>query len=376
MPKNTLFLPFKLRNLELDNRIVVSPMGQYSADEQGHATSWHLMHLGHLAVSGAALVYTEATAVEPRGRVSHKCLGIWDDSHIEPLRPVVEFCREHGRAKLGMQLAHSGRKGSVAVPWENQIGMKDGDGGWTMASPSNIAYPGRPVPTAMDRAALKDMRQAFGSGAQRAHKAGFDTLEIHNAHGYLLHSFLTPFANARTDEYGGSLENRMRFPLEVFQSVRDAWPADKPLGVRLSATDWAPGGWTIEDTVELSKKLKAAGCDYICASSGGSTPTQVIPVGPGYQVALAEQVRREVGIPTIAVGLITQARQAEQILADGHADLVALGRAMLYNPRWPWHAAAELGEEAYFPPQYERSHPSMLKGDFLKPKRQKASAES
>jgi 2,4-dienoyl-CoA reductase-like NADH-dependent reductase (Old Yellow Enzyme family) len=332
------------------------------------------MHLGHLAISGAALVYTEATAVEPRGRVSYRCLGIWSDSHIAPLRPILEFCREHGRAKLGMQLAHSGRKGSAAVPWENQVGIKVDAGGWQTASPSDIAYPGRPAPAALNRAALKAMRDAFGVAAKRAHQAGFDVLEIHNAHGYLLHSFLTPFANARTDEYGGSIENRMRFPLEVFTSVRDAWPAEKPLGVRLSATDWAPGGWTIEDTVELAKRLKASGCDYICASSGGSTPLQKIPIGPGYQVPLAEKVRREAGIPTVAVGLITQARQAEDILAKGPADLVAIGRAMLYNPRWAWHAAAELGEEAYFPPQYERSHPSMLKDDFLKPAREKALA--
>ena len=368
MPRTTLFSPFRLRDLELHNRIVVSPMGQYSADENGFATSWHLMHLGNLAISGAALVFTEATGVEPRGRVSHRCLGIWSDEHVGPLRDVLAFCRRHGGARLGMQLAHSGRKGSVTVPWEKQIGLDaEGGGGWTMASPSDIAYPGRPVPEALDRAGLREVRDAFVAAARRADAAGFDVIEVHNAHGYLLHSFLSPFANGRTDEYGGSLDNRMRYPLEIFDAVRTAWPSGKPLGVRVSATDWAPGGWTPDETIAFATALKAAGCDFICASSGGSTPDQEIPIGPGYQVPFAERVKREVGIATIAVGLITEARQAETILADGQADLVALGRGMLYDPRWPWHAAEELGEEAYFPPQYERAHPSMRPGDFLKP---------
>lgn len=370
MPKTTLFSPFCLRGLELTNRIAVSPMGQYSADEAGFATSWHLMHLGNLTISGAGLVFTEATAVEPRGRVSHNCLGIWSDEHVGPLRDVLAFCREHGGAKLGMQLAHSGRKGSVTVPWKKQLGLDSEAGGWLMASPSDIAYPGRPVPEALDRAGLRNVREAFAAAARRADEAGFDTIEIHNAHGYLLHSFLSPFANGRTDEYGGSLASRMRFPLEVFDAIREAWPAGKPLGVRVSSTDWAPGGWDAADTVEFARALKAKGCDFICASSGGSTPDQKIPVGPGYQVPFAEQVRREVDIPTIAVGLITEPQQAEDILASGQADLVALGRGMLYNPRWAWHAAEKLGEEVYFPPQYERAHPSMRPGDFLKPFRE------
>lgn len=374
MSKTMLFSPTTLRSVTFDNRIVVSPMGQYSADAEGFATDWHLMHLGHLAASGAGLVFTEATAVEPRGRVSGKCLGIWSDDHVEGLRSIVDFCRTHGGAKLGMQLAHSGRKGSVTVPWEKQVGMQDGEGGWLMASPSAVAYPGRPMPEALDEAGLGQVQDAFRDAAIRADAAGFDIIEIHNAHGYLLHSFLTPFANARMDSYGGSLENRMRFPLSVFEAVRAVWPERKPLGVRISATDWAEGGWTPEESVVFARELEKRGCDYICASSGGSTDKQEIPIGPSYQVPFAEQIRREVGIPTMAVGLITQPQQAEDILAYGQADFVALGRGMLYNPRWPWHAAAHFGEEVYFPPQYERSHPSMRAGDFLKPFRERQTA--
>jgi 2,4-dienoyl-CoA reductase-like NADH-dependent reductase (Old Yellow Enzyme family) len=371
MPKTKLFSPTSLRSLALDNRIVVSPMGQYSADENGFATSWHTMHLGHLALSGAGLVFTEATAVEPRGRVSHKCLGIWLDEHVAGLRDVVAFCRKNGGAKLGMQLAHSGRKGSVTVPWEKQVGMQDGEGGWLMPSPSNVAYPGRPAPEALDADGLKQIRNAFVAAARRADAVGFDIIEIHNAHGYLLHSFLSPFANARTDQYGGSLENRMRFPLEVFDAVRAVWPDHKPLGVRVSATDWDEGGWTPEETVVFTRALKDRGCDYICASSGGASATQKISIAPGYQVPFADKIRREVDIPTMAVGLITEPQQAEDILAAGKADFVALARGMLYNPRWPWHAAAHFGEDVYFPPQYERAHPSMRAGDFLKPFRER-----
>ena len=374
MPKTTLFTPIALRSVTFSNRIVVSPMGQYSADN-GCATSWHLMHLGHLALSGAGLVFTEATAVEPRGRVSPKCLGIWSDDHVQALRDVIGFCRRHGGAKLGMQLAHSGRKGSVTVPWEKQVGIGGEKGGWTTISPSAVAYPGRPAPQALDAGGLDEIKDAFVSAARRADAAGFDIIEIHNAHGYLLHSFLSPFANARTDEYGGSLENRMRFPLAVFEAVRAAWPEHKPLGVRVSATDWDEGGWTPEETVAFARELKARGCDYICTSSGGASASQKISIAPGYQVPFAEQVRREAGIPTMAVGLITEPQQAEDILSRGQADFVALGRGMLYNPRWAWHAAAYFGEEVYFPPQYERSHPSMRLGDFLKPFREQQAAE-
>ncbi|MFG1347780.1 NADH:flavin oxidoreductase/NADH oxidase [Xanthobacter autotrophicus DSM 431] len=375
MPRTVLFSPISLRSVTFDNRIVVSPMGQYSADEDGLATAWHLMHLGHLALSGAGLLFTEATAVEPRGRVSGRCLGIWSDAHVAALAPVIDFCRRHGGAKLGMQLAHSGRKGSVTVPWEKQVGMAGGAGGWLLASPSAEPYPGRPVPEALDAEGLARVRDAFAAAAARADRAGFDMIEIHNAHGYLLHSFLSPHANLRTDAYGGSRENRMRFPLEVFEAVRAAWPDHKPLGVRVSATDWTEQGWTPDDTVAFASELKARGCDYVCASSGGSSPHQKIPVAPGYQVPFAEQIRREAGIPTMAVGLITQPQQAEDILSGQQADFVALGRGILYEPRWPWHAAEHFGEEVFFPPQYERSHPSMRPGDFLKPFRDRLAAE-
>lgn len=374
MPKTTLFSPISMRSVTFDNRIVVSPMGQYSADRNGFATTWHTMHLGHLAVSGAGLVITEATAVEPRGRVSERCLGIWSDDHVAGLEETIAFCRQHGGAKLGMQLAHSGRKGSVTVPWEKQTGMEEDAGGWLLASASEVPYPGRPVPQALDKIGLGQVRDAFVSAARRADQVGFDLIEIHNAHGYLLHSFLSPIANNRTDEYGGSLENRMRFPLELFDAVRAVWPERKPLGVRVSATDWVAGGWTPEETVVFARELKARGCDYICASSGGASAEQKIHIAPGYQVPFADQIRREVGMTTMAVGLITEPQQAEGILAGNQADFVALGRGMLYNPRWPWHAAEHFGEEVYFPPQYERAHPSMRPGDFLKPFRERETA--
>jgi 2,4-dienoyl-CoA reductase-like NADH-dependent reductase (Old Yellow Enzyme family) len=365
VPKTTLFSPTTLRSITFDNRIVVSPMGQYSAKD-GHADEWHLMQLGHLAVSGAGLVFTEATTVEPRGRVSYGCLGLWDDTHVRSLQPVLDFCRRAGGAKLGMQLAHSGRKGSVTAPWEKQIGLEVSGGGWKLASASAHAYPGRPEPESLGESGLKEVLDAFVAATRRADAAGIDIIEIHNAHGYLLHSFLSPHANIREDQYGGSLENRMRFPLQVFEAVRAVWPEHKPLGVRVTCTDWTPEGWTIEDTVTFAHELKTRGCDYICASSGGTSPNQKIPVSPGYQVRFAERIRHDVNIPTMAVGLITEPDQAETILASGQADFVALGRGMVYNPRWAWHAATHFGEEVFFPPQYERAHPSMRVGDFLK----------
>ncbi len=376
MPTKTkLFSPISLRSMTFENRIVVSPMGQYSADSDGLATDWHLIHLGNLALSGAGLVLIEATAVEPRGRVSGQCLGIWSDNHAKALEKTVAFCRRHGGAKLGMQLAHAGRKGSVTVPWKKQVDMGPNAGGWTLANASDAAYPGRSVPQALDREGMKEVREAFVSAARRADEIGLDLIEIHNAHGYLLHSFLSPFGNTRTDDYGGSIENRMRFPLEVFDAVRDVWPEHKPLGVRVSATDWDEGGWTLDDSLVFSKALKARGCDYICASSGGASATQKISIGPGYQVPFAREIRHQADIPTMAVGLITEPQQAEDILRNEDADFIALGRGMLYNPRWPWHAAAYFGEEVYFPPQYERAHPSMRAGDFLKPYRDRETAD-
>lgn len=367
MSDRLLFSPFSMRGVELDNRIVVSPMGQYSADEQGRATDWHLVHLGHLAMSGAGLLFTEATAVEPAGRISNYDLGVWSDEQIEPMKRVVDFCRQHGRTKLGMQLAHGGRKGSVSTAWEGQKPMPTDNGGWELWSASDSPHPGRLTPTALDKAGIERVIQAFADSARRADKMGFDVVEIHAAHGYLIHSFLSPFGNQRTDEYGGGIEGRMRFLLEIYAAVRSAWPENKPIGVRISATDWAPGGWTVDDSVILAARLKELGCDYVTASSGGVTSEQKLEIYPGYQVPFAEQIKRETEITTMAVGLITEAEQAEEILASGKADLIALGRGMLFNPRWPWAAAVETGGKVFYPKQYERSHPAMRRGDFLKP---------
>ncbi len=371
MPDATLLSPFKLRKLELPNRIVVSPMGQYSGDAQGRVTDWHLVHLGGLSLSGAGLLFTEATAVEPEGRISPNDIGMWSDDQIEPMQRVIRFCREHGRTKLGMQLYHAGRKGSVSVAWEGQKPIPREKGGWTIWSPSASAHAGRAQPTALDHAGIKRVVAAFAAAARRADQIGFDVLEIHGAHGYLIHSFLSPFGNQRTDEYGGARQGRMRFALEVYDAIRAVWPEHKPLGMRLSSTDWAEGGWSLDDSVELSSQLRARGCDFITASSGGVTAEQQLKVEPGYQVPFADRIRREAGIPTIAVGLITEPAQAEEILTSGKADLVALARGMLFNPRWPWLAASEFGGSVFYPKQYERSHPSMRRGDFLKPVREK-----
>jgi 2,4-dienoyl-CoA reductase-like NADH-dependent reductase (Old Yellow Enzyme family) len=363
---SSLFSPFRLRGLELPNRIVISPMAQYSAEE-GLATEWHKVHLGHLSLSGAGLLIMEATSVTRGARLSPGDLGLWSDAHAERLAPIIEFCRKHGGARLGIQLQHAGRKGSVTVAWEHQREIPIDAGGWEIRGADAIAYPGRstPVPFTLDE--IAELIAEFASAARRADALGLDVVEIHAAHGYLLHNFLSPLSNQRKDKYGGSLENRMRFVLEVFDAVRSVFPQHKPIGVRISATDWAPGGWDIEDSIALATELKARGCDYVTASSGGSVPEQHIPIGPGYQVPFAERIRREVDIATMAVGLITEPRQAETIIGEGQADLVALGRGMLYNPRWPWHAAAELGAEVAFPVQYQRSHPSMRKGNFLRP---------
>ena len=366
--RSKLFSPLRLRGLELPNRIMVGPMGQYSAND-GCLGPWHLMHLGSLAVSGAGLLVIEATAVNPDGRLSPHDPGLWSDANEAALAPILDFCREHGGARLGLQLFHSGRKGSVTVAWERQQVIPPERGGWVPRAPSAIPYPRRTMPKVLDVDDMRQLVQDYVAVTRRSDRLGIDLLEIHSAHGYLLHNFLSPLTNRRTDAYGGSLENRMRFPLEVFKAVRDAWPAGKPIGVRISAVDWADGGWTLEDSVAYAKALQGLGCDYVTASSGGAVAEQKIDVGPGYQVPFAETIRRDTGICTVAVGLITEARQAEAILQDGHADLVGLARTMLYNPRWPWHAAIELGEEVYYPRQYERAHPSMQGGDFLRPAR-------
>ncbi len=359
-----LFSPYSLGPLELSNRITIAPMCQYSAVD-GLATDWHMIHLGSLALSGAALITLEATAVVPEGRISPNDLGLWSDAHADALAPVLAAMRRHSPIKIGIQLSHAGRKASTNVPWDGGAQIApDAANGWQTEGPSAVPHTeGDAAPLALDAAGLARVRDGFVAAARRAHALGFDAIELHGAHGYLLHQFLSPLANHRTDEYGGSLENRMRYPLEVFAAVRAAVPS-MTLGVRISATDWVDGGWDLEQSVRFAQELERIGCDFIHVSSGGLSTAQKIPVEPGYQIGFAERIKQDTGLPTIGVGLITEARHAEAILQAGQADVIALARAMLYDPRWPWHAAAELGAQVSAPPQYWRSQPHEFKTLF------------
>ncbi len=349
-----IFEPFRLRDVTFRNRIGVSPMCQYSY-EDGFSNDWQLVHLGSRAVGGAGLVFAEATAVEDRGRISPGDLGIWKDEHIEPLSRVARFVASMGAAP-GIQLAHAGRKASTGVPWVTEKPLSEKEGGWKPVGPSAVPFAdGYPTPGALDKAGIARVVKAFQAAARRAEQAGFQVVEIHAAHGYLIHEFLSPFSNQRNDEYGGSFENRIRLLREVVKAVRQEWPEKNPLFVRLSATEWKEGGWTIEDSVELSKMIKKEGVDLIDCSSGGNVPGVKIPIVPGYQVPLAEKVRKGAGIPTAAVGLITGAAQTEEILQSGKADLVFLARQMLRDPYFPLHAAKELGVEVKWPNQYLRA---------------------
>ena len=365
MPQPQLFTPIRIGDLTLDNRITIAPMCQYSARE-GSAGDWHMIHLGQLAISGAGMLILEATAVSPAGRITPWDLGLYSDANEHALARVLQALRAHSPIKIGMQLAHAGRKASSRAPWDGGAQIHSGEPlGWHAFAPSAVPHaPNEDPPIALDDSALQRVRSEFANAARRAARLGLDGIEIHAAHGYLLHQFLSPLANHRTDAYGGSLENRMRFVLEVFDVVREAFPADKPVWARISATDWVPGGWDIEGTLALSQALKARGCAAIHVSSGGVSPQQQIKLGPGYQVPYAQRVKAEVGLPTIAVGLITDAQQAEAIIANGEADAVSLARAMLYDPRWPWHAAATLGAQVKAPHQYWRSQPRELKDLF------------
>lgn len=356
-PASALFSPYSLGDLRLANRIVIPPMCQYSAD-RGNATDWHRIHLGNLALSGAGLLIIEATAVEAIGRISPADLGLWSDDNAAALAGVLESIRRYSAMPVAVQLAHAGRKASSHVPWEGGQLIPLVDGGWETAAPSGLPYAsGERAPLALDAAGLRRIREAFVAATRRAAHIGLDAVEVHGAHGYLLHEFLSPLANQRDDAYGGSLENRLRFPLEVFDAVRAAFPAGKPVGMRISATDWVEGGWDLEQSVVLAEALKARGCDFIHVSTGGLSPLQKITPGPGYQLPFAERIRAETGLPTIAVGLITEAEQAEAIVATGQADLVGVARAMLYEPRWPWHAAARLGARVDAAPQFWRCQP-------------------
>ncbi len=352
-----LFSPYSIGKLTLQNRIVIAPMCQYSA-ENGVATDWHLMHLGQLAFSGAGLLIIEATAVEPAGRISPADLGLWSDEAEAALEKVLKAIRQYSTMPIAIQIAHAGRKASTHVPWQGGQQVSVESGGWSTVAPSPIAFADEDsVPEALETAGLQRILQAFIQAARRAERIGLDAIEIHAAHGYLLHEFLSPISNRRTDEYGGSLVNRMRFPLAVFAAVRSTVSAEIPVGIRISATDWIDGGWDVGQSVMFAHALRELDCDFIHVSSGGLSPSQKIPVGPGYQVPLAEKIRTETKLPTIAVGLITGAEQAEAIIAEGRADMVAIARSILYDPRWPWHAAALLGSQVEAPPQYWRSLP-------------------
>jgi 2,4-dienoyl-CoA reductase-like NADH-dependent reductase (Old Yellow Enzyme family) len=351
-----LFTPLKLRAVEFRNRVFVSPMCQYSS-ENGLATDWHLVHLGSRAVGGAGLVIAEATAVTLEGRISPVDLGIWSDAHGEALSRIARFVKAQG-AVAGIQIAHAGRKASTAPPWDGGGAIAPDRGGWTPVGPSPIAFSaGSPVPHELTSEEIGQLVERFADAARRAHKAGFDLLELHAAHGYLLHEFLSPLTNNRTDQFGGSFENRIRFPMAVVGRVRGVWPSSLPLFVRISATDWVEGGWSLADSVELARRLKAAGVDLIDCSSAGAVPDAKVPVGPGYQVPLAAAVKKEAGIPTGAVGMVTDPEQAEQILATGQADAVLLARATLRNPYWPLMAAQTLGASVQWPKQYLRAKP-------------------
>jgi 2,4-dienoyl-CoA reductase-like NADH-dependent reductase (Old Yellow Enzyme family) len=356
-----LFSPLAIRGVTFRNRIAVSPMCQYSSDD-GFANDWHLVHLGSRAAGGAALIITEASAVEARGRISPKDLGIWKDEHIENLARIARFVKAQG-AVPGIQIAHAGRKGSTRVPWEGDAVVSREQGGWQTVAPSPVPLrPGEPVPAELSHADIRAIVDAFAAAAQRAHAAGFEVVEIHGAHGYLINEFLSPLSNHRTDEYGGPFENRARFALEIVTAVRAVWPENLPLFLRISVSEWVDGGWSVDDSVALATKVRNLGVDLLDCSSGGNSPDARIQLGPGYQVPFAERIRRAAGVLTGAVGMITEARQADEIIRAGRADLVLMAREFLRDPYWPLHAAPVLQTEAAVPLQYLRAFPKPQSG--------------
>jgi 2,4-dienoyl-CoA reductase-like NADH-dependent reductase (Old Yellow Enzyme family) len=349
-----LFAPMSFRALTLRNRIMVSPMCQYSS-EDGRATDWHLVHLGSRAVGGAGLVMAEASAVQARGRISTRDLGIWDDAHVPGLQRIAGFVSGQGAAP-GIQLAHAGRKASVMVPWEGDRPLTAAEGAWQVVGPSHVPFSASfPVPEALTEDGIAEVIHSFAAAARRALAAGFVVVELHFAHGYLVHQFLSPLSNQRKDRYGGSFENRTRLAREIARAVRTVWPERLPLFTRISTTDWTEGGWDVEQSVELARVLKAEGVDLVDCSSGGNVHGAKMPIGPGYQTPNAEKIRREAGIPTAAVGFITSAPQADHILRTGQADLIVMARQLLRDPYWPLHAAAELRADAPWPSQYLRA---------------------
>jgi 2,4-dienoyl-CoA reductase-like NADH-dependent reductase (Old Yellow Enzyme family) len=360
-----IFEPLNLGGITLANRIAVSPMCQYSA-VNGAANDWHLQHLGSLSLSGAGLLIVEQTAVEPVGRITHGCLGLYSDATEAALARVLGFCRRSGSAALGIQLAHAGRKGSAKLPWEGGGPLPVAAHAWTTVAPSNIPFDDRwPIPQALGAAGLAHIHDAHVEAAIRAERLGFDLVELLCAHGFLLHSFFSPITNRRTDSYGGDLANRMRYPIEVAAAIREVWPRQKALGMRITGTDWIEGGITPDEAGTFAAKLRAVGFDYVCVSSGGISPAARAAVAPGYQVPLAAAVKKASGIAVQAVGMIVDPRQAEEIVADGQADCVALARGFLDNPRWAWHAAAALGADAVYPQQYLRARPEHWPGAAL-----------
>ena len=361
-----LFTPFALRGLTLPNRVAVAPMCQYSAVD-GVAGDWHLMHYGSLALGGFGHLMFEATGVQAEGRITHGCLGLYSDACVKALDRIIKFCRTHGPATtLGIQIGHAGAKASTHIKWiKNGAPLGPTEDPWqTVSSSTTQMIADSPLPRSLDRDGMNAVRDHFVDTARRAARVDFDLLELHGAHGYLIHQFLSPLSNTRNDEYGGPIANRMRFPLEIFTAVRAVWPESKPLGIRISATDHVPGGWTIDDSTVFAHELKALGCDFIDVSSGGASTRQKITLGPGYQVALSAHIRKAVRIPTMSVGMIVDPHQAEAIVANGEADLVELARGALFDPRWAWHAAETLGAEAPYPLQYERSKPALWPDAF------------
>ncbi|USU08194.1 NADH:flavin oxidoreductase/NADH oxidase [Sphingomonadaceae bacterium OTU29MARTA1] len=360
-----LFQPVTVGSLTLPNRIVIAPMCQYSADN-GCMTDWHLIHLGHLALSGAGLLTIEATAVVPEGRITYADVGLWDDATEAAMARVLESVRRHSDMPIAIQLAHAGRKASTDLPWKGgkQIAPDHADGWQTVAPSATPFAEGENAPAALTVDDLKRLCDAFAESAHRSARLGIDAVQLHGAHGYLLHQFLSPLSNRRDDDYGGSLENRMRFPLEVYDAVRAAFPGDRPVTMRVSGSDWVEGGWDAAQTVAFAQALEARGCAGIHVSSGGLDPRQAIPVGPSYQVPLARAVKQGCGMPVVAVGLITDYEQAEAIVGTGDADMIALARTILYDPRWPWHAAAHLGARVKAPDQYLRSQPRQYRHLF------------
>ncbi len=369
---NVLFTPAELRGLTLKNRLVVSPMCQYIS-ENGSANDWHLMHLGGFSIGGFSLVMTEATNVNAVGKITHKCATLCTDDNEVALKRVIDFNKKFGVAAQGIQLAHAGRKGSTQPPALGGQALKPEEGAWETVAPSAIPYAADwHIPRALNRMEIRQITDDFVSSVQRALRVGYDLIEMHAGHGYLAHQFLSPLANQRTDEYGGSLENRMRFALETFEAMRAAWPADKPMGVRVSACDWVDGGWTVDETVIFAKELKNLGCDYIDVSSGGLHPTQAVPLAPGYNAEIAQRIRAEADIKVMVVGLIADEPLATGIIESEQADFVCMGRGAMWDPRFPWHAAESLRAEAPYPPRSMPCHPKLRPQLF--PDRQEATA--